>query len=98
MLADKVILYDDSCPMCSLYTQAFVRLRMLEPDNRIGLAAADRRYLSSLDLIRARHEIPLLDRRTGEVIYGIDVLFLIISHRFPMLRPLFRQRTFRALM
>ncbi len=96
MLSDKIILYDDSCPMCSLYTQAFVRLRLLGPENRVGLAGAGEQYLAHLDLDRARHEIPLLDRETGEVVYGIDALFLIISHRFPILRYLFRLRLFRA--
>jgi predicted DCC family thiol-disulfide oxidoreductase YuxK len=98
MLSDKIILYDDSCPMCSLYTQAFVRLRLLEPQNRVGLAEAGQQYLARLDMDRARHEIPLLDRETGEVVYGIDALFLIISHRFPLLHYLFRLRLFRGSM
>lgn len=98
MLADKIILYDDSCPMCNLYTQAFVRFKLLEPENRMGLASAEPQYLALIDLNRARHEIPLLDRKTGEVVYGIDALFLIIGHRFPLFRPLFHLRPFRAAM
>ncbi|MEP6756124.1 MAG: hypothetical protein ABJA67_11540 [Chthonomonadales bacterium] len=96
MLSSKVILYDDSCPMCSLYTQAFVRFKLLEPDHRVGLAEADPSYLKHLDLQRARHEIPLLDRDTGEVMYGIDALIFIFSHRFPPLRHIFHFKLFRS--
>ncbi len=97
MLENKVIIYDDSCPMCKLYTQGFVRMGILTPNHRIGFARADAVHTAQLDLNRARHEIPLLDMQTGEVIYGMDALFCLIGHRFPIFTPLFRMPRFRAL-
>ena len=97
MLANKVILYDDSCPMCKVYTQGFVSMGILTPDHRVGMARASADTMSRLDLNRARHEIPLLDTATGEVTYGMDALFLLIGHRVPVFTPLFRSRTFRAM-
>ena len=97
MLQNKVILYDDSCPMCKAYTQGFVRMGILTPEHRVGLARAGSDYTAHLDLNRARHEIPLLDTQTGEVTYGMDVLFTLIGHRFPLFTPLFRRPHFRAL-
>lgn len=97
MLTNKVILYDDSCPMCKVYTQGFVRMGILTPDHRVGMARASADTMQRLDLKRARHEIPLLDTQTGKVTYGMDALFLLIGHRFPIFTPLFRNAPFRAL-
>jgi len=87
MNATKVIIYDDSCPMCKLYTWWFVLTGMLKPENRIGFATASEEILSSIDLIRCRHEIPLYDRATGETIYGLKALTFVVGSKFPLLRP-----------
>lgn len=91
---NKVIVYDDVCPMCRAYTAGFVRLGWLK--RRTGFAEAPEDILAKIDLDRARHEIPLLDTRTGEVVYGLDALFLILGERMPLLKPLFRNRLFRG--
>jgi predicted DCC family thiol-disulfide oxidoreductase YuxK len=98
MLENRVIIYDDNCPMCKLYTSGFVRMGILRADHRVGFGSADEELTSALDLRRARHEIPLVDISTGEVTYGLDALFVLISHRFPVFGPLFRNSRFRALL
>jgi hypothetical protein len=92
MATDRVIFFDDSCPLCRLYTKGFVRIGALPPDGRQGLAdAADTcpESFAHLDLDRARHFIPLVDRTTGEVRYGLDALCTLLADRFPRLAPLF---------
>ena len=93
-LENKVIVYDDVCPMCEAYTAGFVKIGWLE--KRSGFTAASPEILAKLDLNRARHEIPLVDTVSGEVHYGLDALFLILGERMPLLKPLFRNRFFRA--
>lgn len=93
-IENKVIVYDDVCPMCRAYTAGFVQLGWLK--HRTGFADAPPGMLEQLDLDRARHEIPLLDIKTGEVVYGLDALFLILGNRMPFFKPLFRNRFFRA--
>lgn len=93
-LENKVIVYDDVCPMCKAYTAGFVRLGWLK--HRSGFADAPDELLRKIDLDRARHEIPLLDTQTGEVVYGLDALFLILGKRMPFLKPLFRSRLVRG--
>ncbi len=95
-LKDCVILYDDSCPMCQLYTQGFVQMNLLQAKNRVGFATATETHKASIDLNRARHEIPLLDSKTGATIYGIDALFFIFQTKFPFLTPLFRLPLFHG--
>jgi len=93
-LENKVIVYDDSCPMCEAYTAGFVKIGWLK--KRTGFADASPEMLAKLDLNRARHEIPLFDTATGEVRYGLDALFLIIGEKMPLFKPLFRSTIFQA--
>ena len=93
-LDNKVIVYDDACPMCQAYTAGFVKIGWLK--KRTGFVNATPEMLAKLDLNRARHEIPLLDTATGEVRYGLDALFLIFGEKMPFFKPLFRSAIFRA--
>lgn len=94
MLANKVIIYDDSCPMCKLYTYWFVAWGFLEPQNRIGFGNAPQEIVNHIDLDRGRHEIPLFDRTTNETMYGLSALTFILGSRWTWLRPVFRSRLF----
>lgn len=95
-LMNKVIIYDDVCPLCKAYTEGFVQLGWLMPENRIGFATASPELLKRIDIDRARHEIPLFDSVTGETLYGKDALFYIIGEQFPLLKPLFNFSIFRG--
>lgn len=65
MLENKVIVYDDSCPMCKIYTYWFVAVGLLKQENRVGFATASPEITANIDMDRGRHEIPLYDRATG---------------------------------
>lgn len=95
-LDSKVIIYDDVCPLCKAYTSGFVRAGWLRPENRIGFAEAPAELIGRIDIDRARHEIPLYDRATGETLYGKEALFFIIGEAIPVFKPLFRMRLFRV--
>ena len=95
-LDSKVIIYDDVCPLCKAYTSGFVQAGWLRPENRIGFAEAPAALIERIDIDRARHEIPLYDRVTGETLYGKEALFFILGSAIPIFRPLFRMRFFRA--
>jgi len=79
----QVILYDDSCPMCRLYTGAFVRCGILEPAGRVAFSKVPEAVRRRLDLDRARREIPLCDLESDRVRYGLDALFFVLGERFP---------------
>lgn len=96
-LANKVLIYDDVCPLCKSYTSGFVQLGWLLPENRIGFSEVPESILVHLDPDRARHEIPLFDRETNEVLYGKDALFFILGEQFPVFKPLFKFKPFRAI-
>ena len=81
-----MLIFDDACPMCKLYTGAFTRLKWTD---RIGFSESPAALRRCLDLDRARHEIPLYDPHTGEVRYGLRALFEVLGTRLPWLRPVF---------
>ena len=95
-LENKVIVYDDACYMCQAYTAGFIKAGWLK--ERRGFATVGPELLAKIDFDRARHEIPLLDTKTGEVTYGLSALFLIIGERMPIFKPLFRSRWFRPML
>lgn len=84
-LTHKTLLYDGACPLCDAYSQGFVKLGTLSPQGRISLLGADDKTLAKVDLNRARHEIPLVDTETGEVLYGVDALGMVIANTCPLI-------------
>jgi predicted DCC family thiol-disulfide oxidoreductase YuxK len=96
-LANKIMIYDDVCPLCKAYTNGFVQLGWLLPTHRIGFSEATELILKQIDIDRARHEIPLFDTQTGETLYGKDALFFIIGEKIPIFKPLFKFNLFRIL-
>ena len=93
---NKLILYDDACPMCKAYTAAFVRVGILPAAGRVGFADASPADLKRIDTDRARHEIPLLDREGGETVYGLEALFTLLRSRFLVLSVLLHSRALGA--
>lgn len=94
MLENKVIVYDDSCPMCKIYTYWFVTMGLLKPENRVGFASALPEITSNIDLDRGRHEIPLYDRATGKTIYGLKAMTHLLGSRWSWLNPIFESKPF----
>jgi hypothetical protein len=80
---NKAIIYDDTCPMCNIYTKAFVQYGFLKSENRLSFTKIDDTIASKLDLHRSKHEIPLIDQDTGEVLYGVDSLVFLLSQKMP---------------
>lgn len=97
-LSDHVIIYDDACPMCEMYTGAFVKTGMLEKSGRISYSEMPAQVSTAIDAERSRDEIALVNTKSGNVTYGIDSLFMILGNSCVGLKPLFRNRFFRATM
>ena len=96
-LKDHTIIYDSECPMCHLYTGAFVKHGFLEKNGRKAFCELSEEDLQQLDLSRSYNEIPLIDSKTGEITYGIESLFKVLAHRFPFLSILFGASWFKWL-
>ncbi len=96
-LHNKVIVYDDTCPLCQAYTNAFIKVKVLDTHGRISFQQADKKLLNRLDLTKARHEIPLVDTQTGEVLYGLDSLTLIVANLLPFTKSFVTKPRFKAM-
>lgn len=97
-LQDNLILFDAECPMCQLYTKAFVSTGLLEKNGRIAYQEYPAQACPTLDWQRAVNEIALINQKTGEVSYGIESLLRICSVAMPALKPLFQFKPFIWLM
>lgn len=89
-LDDHVIIYDDECPMCNLYTRAFVKTKMLDENGRQAYSVMNIELVALLDQQKACNEIALVNTNTKNVLYGIDSLFHVLGHSFPFMKPIFR--------
>jgi predicted DCC family thiol-disulfide oxidoreductase YuxK len=93
-LKNHVILYDSDCPMCNVYTRAFTNLGMLDAEGRAPYQDMSAFACNIVDRERAVNEIALVDKSTGEVSYGVDSLFKVIAHSFPVFSRMFSLKPF----
>ncbi|MGG7663995.1 DCC1-like thiol-disulfide oxidoreductase family protein [Dyadobacter sp. BHUBP1] len=93
-LHSYTILYDAECPMCDLYTGAFVRNGLLDAHGREAYQEYAGAACPNLDWQRAVNEIALVNQATGEVTYGIESLLKVCGNAIPLLAPLFRWKPF----
>jgi len=86
-LKNHVILFDSECPMCQVYTQAFVQSGMLEKDSRAAYQTKMETVCPVIDRQRAVNEIALVNTQNGEVTYGVESLFKVIGNAWPFFGP-----------
>jgi predicted DCC family thiol-disulfide oxidoreductase YuxK len=97
-LKNHLILFDEECPMCRMYTSAFVSTGLLEKEGRAAYQELPVQACPMVDRQRAANEIALVNQETGEVSYGIESLFKIFALVLPFFGPLFRFKPFVWLM
>lgn len=87
-LENQTLLYDEDCPLCSLYTTGFVKSGMLDENGRKSYCDLSADEQSFTDVKRATNEIALVDNKTKTVIYGIDSLIKVIGFSFPLIEKI----------
>lgn len=87
-LENQTLLYDEDCPLCSLYTTGFVKSGMLDENGRKSYCQLSAEEQSFVDLKRAPNEIALIDNKSKTVIYGIDSLIKVIGFSFPLIEKI----------
>jgi predicted DCC family thiol-disulfide oxidoreductase YuxK len=84
----KIIIYDDTCPMCAWYTGTFVKTGLLTKEGRQAFSNVDAALLNVVDLARGKNEIPLIDTTTHKVYYGIDALLELLGSKLPVIKTI----------
>lgn len=87
-LKNQTLLYDEDCPLCSLYTTGFVKAGMLDENGKKPFVKISEEQQQFIDIQRASNEIALVDNKNQTVIYGIDSLLTIIGHSFPLVKKI----------
>ena len=96
-LRNHTILFDAECPMCSVYTKAFVHTGMLDNQGRQPYQERGN-ICANVDMQRAVNEIALVDNNTGQVTYGVRSIFKVLGHSLPLLKPILNFKPFLWLM
>ncbi|KQB43364.1 hypothetical protein [Flavobacterium aquidurense] len=87
-LENQTLLYDEDCPLCSLYTTGFVKSGMLDENGRKSYGQLSEEEQNFVDLKRAPNEIALVDNKTKTVTYGIDSLIKVVGFSFPLIEKI----------
>lgn len=82
-MSSKIIIYDDSCPLCAGYTNVFIKTGLLDKAGRKNFSQIDPGLTEMIDLKRAVNEIPLIDTDNNKVWYGVDALLEILQQKIP---------------
>ncbi len=83
---NQILIYDDYCPLCTWYSGLFVKYGFLPEEGRKSFSVLDADLLTKINLERGRNEIPLIDNKTGKVLYGIDALLEILNKKIPFIK------------
>ncbi|MFD0862725.1 DCC1-like thiol-disulfide oxidoreductase family protein [Sungkyunkwania multivorans] len=83
-LTDHTLIYDKDCPMCVGYTSAFIKTGMLDNNGREAFSEMSSQTQAVLSIEKAADEIALVDRTTGNVLYGIDSMLKVIGNAIPL--------------
>ncbi len=77
------LIYDDHCPICKVYTKAFVKHNFINENGRVAFSEVKDQGLSQLvDWGRAKNEIPLVDVANHKVYYGVAALLEILGAKW----------------
>ena len=87
-LENQTLLYDEDCPLCSLYTTGFVKSGMLDQNGRKSYCQLSEEEQNFVDLKRAPNEIALINNKTKTVTYGIDSLIKVVGFSFPLIEKI----------
>jgi hypothetical protein len=87
-LANQTLLYDDTCPLCSVYTTGFIKTGMLDANGRKPYAQLTNNEMLFVNVQRAATEIALIDNHNKTVTYGIDSLLIVIGNSFPIIEKI----------
>lgn len=80
-LENYTMVYDADCPLCMAYTNAFVSTKMLDRQGRIPYQQVGGEFVPGMDAERAKNEIALVNRETGQVTYGLNSLLTVLEYR-----------------
>lgn len=87
-MKNKILIYDDYCPLCTWYSGLFVKYGFLPADGRKAFSALEQEMLSKIDFEKGKNEIPLVDVTSGKVLYGIEALLEILNQRIPFIKAI----------
>lgn len=82
-LQNQTLLYDKDCPLCKVYTNGFLKAKLLDSNGRKAYSDLKSEDYRFVDLERATNEIALVDTKNNTVIYGIDSMLKVLGNALP---------------
>lgn len=93
-LKNHILIYDNDCPICNVYSKGFIKAGMLDENERETFSEISPETKNKIDVHRSKNEIALIDIKNNTVIYGLESLLAIIGNSFPKLEKIARIKLF----
>ncbi|MCD9855631.1 DUF393 domain-containing protein [Epilithonimonas sp. JDS] len=87
-LQNHILIYDNDCPMCNVYSKGFIKSGMLDENGREAFSEISPEIKNKIDFHRSKNEIALINTKENKVIYGLESLLTIIGNSFPTLEKI----------
>lgn len=87
---NEMLLYDADCPLCKWYTQKFVDCELLPEQGRVPYTKMGPYVQQQIDVKRAKNEIALYNKTTGETLYGVQSLVALLSKKWKWIGKTFK--------
>jgi hypothetical protein len=81
--SDNILIYDNTCPVCSGYTRLFVKMGLLAKSGRRSFSEIEPEILEMVDNAHCKNEIPLVNLSSHEVKYGIEAMVTLLEQKYP---------------
>jgi len=89
MIKNNKLLIDQDCPMCKIYGHCFTKLNLIDQATVTSYQTIDDLSSLEIDMNRAKTEIALYDKKTGQTLYGLDSIIKIIGQEKQWILKLF---------
>ena len=93
-LQNHILIYDNDCPMCNIYSKGFIKAGMLDENGREAFSEISPEIKNKIDFHRSKNEIALVNTKENKVVYGLESLLAIIGNSFPTLEKAARTKPF----
>jgi len=90
MLTNHKLLLDNTCPMCTIYGNCFIRLAYVDKTTLSSYQHIEEEYSEHIDMELAQSKIALYDTESRSSLYGIDAILHIIEIKHKYIAQILR--------
>lgn len=90
-----ILAYDGDCKICKGFVNIALYLNILPINNYIPIQSLEKKHFLSIDLNRAKNEVPLINLSNNKVLYGIESILELLAIKWGVFVSLSKIKLFK---